>query len=352
MFAPLLLLAVAAAQAPTPRPLPVHVQGRVIHEADGSLSFGWPGVSFESRFRGTGIRVRFDAPTDFLRLLVDGKEKMVFRRPGAVDRVIGGLSKGVHVVRLEKMTESQQGGSRFVGFFPTPGDVPLPAPARRRQIEFIGDSYTVGYGNISPSRTCTRDEVHDRTDTQQAFGPLVARHYGADDRIIAYSGFGIVRNYNGGSPGLNLPKLYDRLKPDDDRHLETATVGWHPQVIVINLGTNDFSTPVHTGEAWRDADALAAAYHAGYLAFLRKLLARQPQARFILMGSDFYRDVEQVAAALDPASRARVTTLRFGELQLTGCDYHPSTADDRTLASLIEGAIDQLGLGWTTNRLE
>lgn len=344
MLASLMLLAAAASQ-PTPRPLPVHVQGRVIREADGSFEFGWPGVAFESRFRGTGVRVRFDAPTDFLRLLVDGKEKIVFR-PGTVDKVIGGLAPGIHIVRLEKMTESQQGGSRFVGFFPTPGDVSLPPPARRRQIEFIGDSYTVGYGNISPSRTCTREEVHDRTDTPQAFGPMVARHYGADDRIVAYSGFGIVRNYNGGRPGLDLPALYDRLKPDEARHLVKAARDWRPQVIVINLGTNDFSTTLHSGEAWRNADALSAAYRAGYLAFLRKLLARQPQARFILMGSDFYSEVEQVAAALAPAARARVTTLRFGELQLTGCDYHPSVADDRTLAALIEGAIDRLDLGW------
>jgi lysophospholipase L1-like esterase len=346
MFAPILLLAAAAAQAPTPKPLPVHIEGRVIREPDGSLSFGWPGIIFESRFRGTDVEVRFDAPTDFLRLRIDGEEKMVFRRPGAVDKVIGGLAHGIHTVRLEKMTESQQGGSRFLGFFPISGDVALPAPTRPRQIEFIGDSYTVGYGNISPTRTCTRDEVHDRTDTQQAFGPLVARHEGADDRLIAYSGFGIVRNYNGGSPGLSLPALYDRVKPDDERHLEKGMPAWHPQVIVINLGTNDFSTPLHAGEAWHDADALADAYRAGYLAFLRKLLARQPQARFILMGSDFYPEVEQVAAALDPAARARITTLRFGELQLTGCDYHPSVTDDRTLATLIEGAIDRFGLGW------
>ncbi|HEY1607442.1 MAG TPA: SGNH/GDSL hydrolase family protein [Allosphingosinicella sp.] len=347
MLAASILLAAAA--APAPAPLPVHVEGRVIRDADGSLRFGWPGVSFESRFRGTGIRIRFDAPTDFLRLRIDGKEKMVFRRPGSVDKAIGGLSKGVHIVRLEKMTESQQGGSRFIGFFPTPGDAPLPAPKRTRQIEFIGDSYTVGYGNTSNSRTCTKDEIHDTTDTQQAFGPLVARHYGADVRIVAYSGFGIVRNYNGGSPGLNLPALYDRPKPDDDGDRAAATGGWQPRVIVINLGTNDFSTPVHAGESWRDGDALAAAYRAGYGAFLRKLLARRPRARFILMGSDFYAEVEQVAAAVDPADRARVATLRFGELQLTGCDWHPSLADDRKVAGLIEDAIDTLRLGWPTN---
>ncbi|HEX5185162.1 MAG TPA: SGNH/GDSL hydrolase family protein [Allosphingosinicella sp.] len=343
MLAALTLLAAAA--APAPAALPVHVEGRVIKDADGSLSFGWPGVSFESRFRGTGVRVRFDAPTDFLRLRIDGREKMVFRRPGSVDRLFGGLPRGVHIVRLEKMTESQQGGSRFIGFFPVPGDIPLPAPRRARQIEFIGDSYTVGYGNTSASRTCTKDEVHDTTDTQKAFGPLVARHYGADVRIVAYSGFGIVRNYNGGSPGLNLPKLYDRPKPDDDSD-RAAAGGWHPRVIVVNLGTNDFSTPVHPGEAWPDQGSLAAAYRAGYGAFLRKLLARRPRAHFILMGSDFYPEVEQVAAALGPADRARVATLRFGELELTGCDWHLSLADDRKVAGLIEDAIDGLGIGW------
>src|SRR5579875_3317525 len=98
MLAPLLLFAAAA--APVAKPLPVHVEGRVIREADGSLEFGWPGVSFESRFRGTGIRVRFDAPTDFLRLVIDGKEKMVFRRPGKVDKLFNDLHPGVHIVRL------------------------------------------------------------------------------------------------------------------------------------------------------------------------------------------------------------------------------------------------------------
>jgi lysophospholipase L1-like esterase len=344
-------LSVAAAPSPGQRPLPVHIGGRVIHNANGGATFGWPGTYFESRFRGTGIRVRFEAPTDFLRLRIDGEEKIVFRRPGSVDKVIGGLPRGVHTVRLEKMTESQQGGSRFIGFFPAAGDTPLAPRTRPRQIEFIGDSHTVGYGNTSASRVCTPAEIHDRTDTQQAFGPLVARHYDADDRIIAYSGFGIVRNYNGGSPGLNLPALYDRLKPDDGSDLENATQGWHPQVVVINLGTNDFSTPVHAGEPWRDRDALAAAYRAGYLAFLHKLLARQPQARFILMGSDdFYPEVQKVAATLDPAVRARVATLRFGDLERTACDWHPSLADDRRLAALIEGAIDELGLGWQADR--
>jgi lysophospholipase L1-like esterase len=251
-----------SAASPRPAPLPVHVGGRVVAEPAGALGFGWPAVYFEARFRGRGVRVAFDAPAEHMRLLIDGAEKAVFRSAGRVDARFEGLEAGDHVVRLEKMTESQTGGGRFLGFFPAGGAVPLPVSARRRQIEFIGDSYTVGYGNTSASRECTSEQVHDRTDSQQAFGPLVARRLDADYRINAYSGFGIVRNYGGGSPGLSLPAIYDRLKPDDGRRLDRGSRGWRPQVIVVNLGTNDFSTPVKPGERWRDRAALEADYRA------------------------------------------------------------------------------------------
>jgi lysophospholipase L1-like esterase len=334
-----------AAVASAPAPLPVNVGGRVI-PGDG-MRFGWPGTYFESRFRGTGVRVRFEAPAEHMRLLIDGQEKASFRRAALVDARFDGLSDGEHVVRLEKQTESQTGGGRFLGFFLDAGAAPLPAPARKRQIEFIGDSYTVGYGNSSAKRACTRDEVHDTTDTQQAFGPLVARHFDADYRINAYSGFGIVRNYGGGSPGLSLPTIYPRLKPDDPAHLERDADGWHPQIIVINLGTNDFSTPVKPGESWGDRAALEADYRAHYAQFVRTLHARQPQARFVLMGSqDFFPQVEQVAASLAGDLPGRVGILKFTGLELGGCDYHPSLADDRKLAGLIEAEIRRVEPAW------
>ena len=337
----LALLAISAASAPAP--LPVHVGGRAVVDAEGGLSFGWPGAYFESRFKGNALRLRLDAPADHLRLLVDGREMLVFRRPGLVDARLERLGEGEHVVRLEKLTESQQGGSRFLGFFTAGGGVARPAPARARQIEFIGDSYTVGYGNVSPTRICTGTEVHDRTDTQQAFGPIVARHYDADYRIHASSGFGIVRNYNGGSRELSLPILYRRLKPGDAAPADVAEPGWRPQVIVVNLGTNDFSTPLHADERWRDPAALKAAWRQAYVEFVAGLQARQPQARFILMGSEmFYPEVERVAASLDARAPGRVTILRFTGLDLGACDWHPSLADHRKLAALIEAEIDRL----------
>ena len=338
----LALLCSSACTAQTPAALPVHVGGRVITNSDGSLSFGWPAVYLESRFHGTAVSVSVETKDDRLQLLVDGAEKALLIQPGATSLTVAGLAPGDHVVRLEKVTESQTGGSRFIGFYAMEGGTPLPAPTYARQIEFIGDSYTVGYGNTSSSRSCPGSGVHDTTDSQQGFGPTLARFVGADYRVNAYSGFGIVRNYNGAAPGESVPLLYPRLKPDDPANLETDPGAWHPQVIVINLGTNDFSTPVHAGEAWADKEALAADYRAKYIAFTRMLMANQPQAHLILMGSDlFYDQVQQIAAALNRSARQPVTTLHFGDLEMTGCDYHPSVKDDRTLAAGLQALLAQ-----------
>jgi lysophospholipase L1-like esterase len=339
-FLPAFLL--AASQTPAaPHPaLPVHAGGRVAPAEDGALAFGWPGVYFEGRFRGTGVEVAVESGTEFMRVLVDGEEKALLRRPGSARLALRGLRAGEHVVRLEKQTESQTGGGRFIGFRALDGGVPLPPRPRERQIEFIGDSYTVGYGNTSPGRTCTEREVHDRTDTQRAFGPLLANRLNADYRIHAYSGFGIVRNYAGGRPGESLPVIYSRLVPDNPQKTEAAPGAWRPQLIVVNLGTNDFSTPLKAGEPWRTQEDLRRSYRTRYIAFARELMERQPQARLILMGSDaFIDEVRQVAAAIGKAGGREVRALRFGELENTGCNYHPSMKDHEALAALLEQAL-------------
>jgi lysophospholipase L1-like esterase len=317
----------------------VHVGGRVIEEPDHALSFGWPGIYFESRFEGPAMRLRFETATEHMRVLIDGEEKAVFREPGAIDLTIAGLPPGQHVARLEKLTESQSGGGRFIGFS-FPGGQALPPQPRTRRIEFIGDSYTVGYGNRSAKRECTPDEVHDLTDTQQAFGPLLAKRLNADYRVNAYSGFGVVRNYGGSSPELNLPAIYPRLKPDIPAVTAAGEDGWHPALIVINLGTNDFSTPLKAEERWKTQDDLRADYRKRYIAFVDQLHRKHPQARFILMGSDaFIDDVRQIASLLRLSPGVAVRAVQFSELDLMGCDWHPSLADHRKLAELLQQDI-------------
>jgi lysophospholipase L1-like esterase len=329
------------------KPLPVHVGGRVLRAPDGSLLFGWPGVYFESRFNGTAVLVAVDSMTEQMRVLVDGQQKASLDRAGRTRMAIRNLPPGDHVVRLEKLTESQTGGGRFLAFYPIVGSTPLPAMKRQRQIEFIGDSYSVGYGNTSPGTTCTKQEVHDRTDTQHAFGPLAANRLGADYRVIAFSGRGVVRNYDGDAPDAPMPVLYPRALPDDATHLVGTEAGWRPQVIVIALGTNDFSTPLHAGERWQSQDALRGDFREKYVAFAKGILTRQPQASVILLApAKAEADVRRVATTLTAGNSRSVTSLSLGKLALAGCDYHPSLADHRALASTLQTALGRMPGLW------
>jgi len=82
---------------------------------------------------------------------------------------------------------------------------------------------------------------------------LTAKHFKADYQINASSGFGVVRNYNGGNPEKNLLTLY----PFTINSLSTLNhkdeidhARWAPHIIVIGLGTNDFSTQLNPNEKW------------------------------------------------------------------------------------------------------
>jgi lysophospholipase L1-like esterase len=336
---PLGVLAALGLMACAPSPAPDHtgmnVGGRVVTEADGTMRFGWPATYFEQRFRGTSVTATVATDTEIFRLYVDGQDRGVLK-PGALSLTVSGLKPGEHLARLEKLTESQSGGGSFRGFR-TDGNT-LPTARRAKAIEFIGDSHSVGYGDTSLTRTCTEQEVHDTTDTQQAFGPLVAKRLNAEYRVNAYSGAGIVRNYNGVAPEQNLPILYTRQIPGEPRTAANDS-GWDPQFIVIKLGANDFSTPLHAGERWADQPALHADYTRSYSAFLGRVTTAHPHAHVILIANDpFWEDVQTVAKN---SGRADVHVIRAIEMEATGCNYHPSLKDQRGFADLVEGAIKE-----------
>ncbi len=314
--------------------LPLNIGGRVAPASVGSYDFGWPGVYFEGRFKGPSVEVVVDTGDDHLAVGIDGVRKAELTKAGELHLLLDRLGPGEHVVRLDKLTESQTGSARFEGFFVGPQDGALPAPSRPRRIEFIGDSHTVGYGVRSASHDCTEQQVHDLTDTSLAFGPILAARLDADYRIEAFSGRGVVRNYNGIAPGEPLPALFPRVIPGQDQPRVAPNDPWKPEVVVIGLGTNDFSTPLHPGEAWADEAALRKDYRDSYVAFIQGLKAGRTGARFFLIAGDTFAD--DVA---DVAQRAGATAVRITGMDRGACHSHPSVADQKMMADRLEAAI-------------
>jgi len=332
----LILAAVLALATPVlaQTPLPLNIGGRVAPAAGGSYDFGWPGVYFEGRFTGPSVEVAVDTGAEHLAVSIDGVRRAELTKSGETRLKLDHLGPGEHVVRLDRLTESQSGSSRFEGFFVGPQGKPLAPPSRPRRIEFIGDSHTVGYGVLSASRDCTESQVHDLTDTSLAFGPTLAARLDADYRIVAFSGRGVVRNYNGVAAGEPLPALFPRLIPGQAEPRVAANDPWRPDIVVVGLGTNDFSTPLHAGEAWADEAALRKDYRDSYVGFIQGLKLTRPGARvFLIAGDTFADDVAEVAG------RAGATAVRITNMDRGACHWHPSVADQKMMADKLEAAI-------------
>jgi lysophospholipase L1-like esterase len=307
-----------------------------------SFEFQWPGIYIETEFSGTEALIDFNNATDAFKIYIDGIERAKIVRPNAVIYRLSGLAPGKHRLRIEKINESQD----TVGSF---GDVWLPyetqadqtANFRPRQIEFIGDSSSVGYGNTSATRTCTKEEVWATTDTSQAYPILTAKHYGADYQLNAFSGRGIVRNYDGVAAGEPLPVLYPYIL--FDRKTEYANPTWQPQIIVIGLGGNDFSTPVHAGEKWANQDALKADYQASYVAFVKALRAKNPKAFFILTSNDGATvdvEVQKVVAKLKADGETRLDYIGMKDFGRKGCDWHFDLNDHNKIFGIFTAYFD------------
>lgn len=319
------------------RPLPASTGGRV-----HNFTYQWPGIYFEATFSGTAVFFKVGPGDAILHVRVDHEPAVTLVKPAAGAYQVQGLDGGTHTVRIEVASENQAAPASFRGFALPPNGKALAPRERARQIEFIGDSYTVGYGNISPKRECTSDEVWATTDASQGFGPIVAKHYDADYQINAISGRGIVRNWDG-TPGDPLPVAYPFVLFDKKTTYNDAR--WRPQIIVIELGTNDFSTALHAHERWKSRDELHADFEATYVKFVKQLRARNPKAFFILMASDgaegeIQAEARKVISQLQAAGERRIDFIPMNALTMTGCHFHPSTADDRTVADSLIRFID------------
>lgn len=328
----------------TTKPVALHTGGRVspVTDANGpNYRQQWPGIYYEGQIKGRFALIGQD-PSHVWHFYVDGKLAGSTSTDADSPIWVDTGSEGPHIIRLEKFNESQNEASSFILGPILAAATPLPAPPpRARQIEFIGDSFTVGYGNTSTTQTCTESEVWATTDTSQAFGPMTAKAFNADYQINAFSGRGIVRNYDS-FVGPTLPELYPYALFDGQTVYNNPD--WQPQIIVIGLGTNDFSTPVKPDDKWADTAALHTDYRRGYVAFVKELRTRNPNAHFILMSSDRFdgtlRDnVRQVADTLRAEGETRVDTLFFEGLDYGGCHFHPSLADHLKINALLKNHL-------------
>ncbi len=313
----------------------VHLIGRF---ADND-QFAWPGTTIMTRFAGSSIAMALEEAGDNqYEVWVDGERQPVLV-PGVgtgVFTLAAGLTDGEHDLVVTRRTESFFGVARFEGF---PGATLVATPAPTRMIEMVGDSITCGYGVLGDSATCSFD-ASTEAETY-AWGALAAADLGAAHVAIAYSGKGVIRNY-GGEPGDTMPLLYERMFADDP-DTPYSTPDYTPDVVVVNLGTNDFSVG-DPGEAFADGLAAMVAQIRGHHPDAWILLASSP----MLSGADRAAHIGYLNQVIDGAGDDRLAYVEIAE-QLAadgyGCDYHPNVTTERKMADALVAKIREVA-GW------
>ena len=312
--------------------------GRTLTEGD-KVSFDWSGVQCRVRFSGRGISLRCsDTKANYYNVWLDrGMETepdKVIRTAGSDTLIVlfEGLKRGEHSLILQKRTEGEQGRTTFSAFEIEGGEILSPEPLRERYIEFVGDSYTCGYGAENSVKS---DPFTPETENcNKTYAALVSRYFGADFTLVSHSGMGVVRNYNDhfrGVPGKTMPERYGSTF--DEEIVPLAAPERIPDLVVIYLGTNDFSV---------SRQPSLAEFCDGYSSLVGKIRSRYGAEVPILCMSSrcdpllYDYMVEACSRIGDP----RVHTLGLqkdvhndeGDL---GASWHPNYLGHRKIASVV-----------------
>ena len=280
-------------------------------------------------------------------LMMDEKEKKI--------SIIGTQTKENHLVEIIKVSESAMSTCGIRSMETDEDAVVRPAQQKERCIEFAGDSITCGYG--------VDDEVAEHSfktateDATKAYAYLTAQALKADHSLVSLSGYGIISGYSGDGirrPDQLLPTYYEKMgfSYGSMQGVYPQDVAWNfqerqPDVVVINLGTNDQSFT-------RNIEELCEEYCSAYQAFIRKIRSRNPNAYIVsmlgVMGEDLCPYAEKAVATYKAETGdTRISFYRFNEqLDEDGraADWHPSQRTHRKTAdklmNIIKGIMNWL----------
>lgn len=212
--------------------------GRFDFEDEKGPKFAWSASTIIARFSGTEVSAKLWSTGDYFMVVLDGNiiVNSLYVKGEGTFTLAKGLNEGTHEVCLVKRTEFNIGTSQFEGFNFNGGKLLPPFPPLNRKIEFIGDSITCGYGAEGENENIEYDPKYD--NAYLAYGPMTARTLNADAVLVSCSGYGLIRAYSG-SNTETLPNMYSKIIPSDTKKWDFKS--WIPDVVSINLGTNDFS---------------------------------------------------------------------------------------------------------------
>lgn len=329
---------------------------------NGTLWLGYSLTGAEFDFDGTSLsaEITTDWVNDeawkenfqpYMAVLVNGKLSKRFAVSEGTAQYELYRSEKAEKVRIRLVKLSENAFSKVgVLSFSADGKLTATKPCSERRIEFVGDSITCGFG-IEGRSVCDNF----RTSTENPlinYASLTANELGAEYQLTSWTAIGVysnsVKDESVTEPdnAWTMPVIYDYTDKAVDGMLGNEPEKWDfsrfaPQLIVVNLGTND-------KDFTRGIPERTAAFENCYREFIAHIREKNPQAHIICALGAMGRELlPQVENAVKMLSDERITSLGF-EVQREedgiGSEWHPSAVTHRKMADKLIAEIKRLGI--------
>ena len=321
---------------------------------DSGVSFDFTGKHCEIDMGGTNSA--FNKTTGArVKVYADGKvvfDECLTTKPTQTINVDFD-TEGKHTVKLLKVSECPQ-NNVTIEEIRVDGSAITPSANGSHTIEFIGDSITCGYGVDGDLKTSFVTSTEDGTKT---YAYKTGEYFNADISCVSFSGCGAVSGYTmGENPNTqNLMKdFYDLVGHSWDWFKTTnGTIdanewefAYSPELVVINLGTNDYSYTKNT-------DSKRAEFRAAYKALIEQVREHNPESDILcvlgLMGDELYDEIETtVKEYKTETGDQRIGSCKIDKIDADadgyGSDYHPKeVSHERASKTLINEIKDRYG---------
>ena len=316
--------------------------GRTYLNDEGTLwcALSGSGAEFEFTGKNLDIMIESDKVTSTgprshysrIAILVDGERVVDDMLNDTIKKYspIQGDTEVTKTVQIIKLSETAMSCFGVLPIQLEEGASIKPTEPKSHKIEFIGDSITCGYGVDDEDPTHAFD-----TSTEDV---------------------GIISGWTGNGeqhPEQQIPLYYEKQAFSyggfDD--VEAQSLDWdfssyQPDLVVINLGTNDDSY-------CKSDEDKRAAYVAGYVEFLKTVRKNNHDARILcvlgIMGDALYPSVEN--AVSDYSAETGDTNISAFHLEPQKsedglvADYHPTEVTHTKAADALTAEIKRV-MGW------
>lgn len=331
------------------------------------LAFSGTGADFDYTGKKLDITLKGDGssllPKDGencarVAIYVDGERVIddMIDKPEEVYTVFESDESKTVNVKIVKLSETAMSTFGIKPIEIQPDETIVPAAEKSHRIEFVGDSITCGYG--------VDDEVaehpfHTSTeDVTKAYAYKTAQALDADYSMVSISGYGIISgwtaNPNNKVPNQTIPQYYTKLGFSYQKFASMtppSSLEWDfskfvPEVVVVNLGTNDDSYVQGNPEKQKE-------YSEAYAEFLKVIREKNPDAEIFctlgIMGQRLFPGVEDaVKIYTESTGDTKIHTFMFdaqdGSLGYAA-DWHPTAATHDKASEALVAEIKSV-MGW------